>query len=106
MPCKNNFLFLFYMSSLPYNSINPNFSYREYFEDKKPEVVFEKASGEYIVDGTTRINSICPHQQCKLNYNSNSQEFVCPCHASRFNINGNCLSGPACPSNIKIQQNN
>jgi Rieske Fe-S protein len=94
------------MSSLPYNSINPNFSYREHFESKTPEVVYEKASGEYIVDGTTRINSICPHQQCKLNYNSNSQEFVCPCHASRFNINGNCLKGPACPSNIKIQSNN
>ena len=94
------------MSSLPYNSINPNFSYREHFQDNKPKVVFEKASGHYIIDGKSRISSICPHQQCRLNYENDTQEFVCPCHASRFNINGNCLSGPACPSNIQVKSNN
>ena len=95
------------MSSLPYNSVNPNFSYREHFSTN-PEVVFEKASGQYIVskkDKTYRLTSVCPHRQCRVNYNSDSQEFVCPCHASRFNINGKCLKGPACPSNLTVNPN-
>jgi Rieske Fe-S protein len=94
------------MSSLPYNSVNPNFSYRENFQSNTiPEVVFEKASGQYIVNGTKRLTSVCPHRGCKLNYNSNSQEFVCPCHASKFNLQGQCLKGPACPSNISVKLN-
>ncbi len=43
----------------------------------------------YIVDIT------CTHLRCELKYNSAEQTWDCPCHASRFNYNGDILEGPA-----------
>lgn len=37
----------------------------------------------------------CPHLGCKLIYNEVDNTFDCPCHGSRFNKNGKCISGPA-----------
>ena len=56
--------------------------------------VFE--SGQYILDRK------CPHKGCKLYYDKSDKEFKCPCHHSKFNLKGDCISGPACPSNIRI----
>lgn len=52
--------------------------------------------------GQMVLDRKCPHKGCKLYYNKNENEFQCPCHHSRFNMRGNCISGPACPSNIRI----
>jgi len=41
----------------------------------------------------TRLSRKCPHLGCNVNYKNN--EFVCPCHNSRFNIEGHVLEGPA-----------
>ncbi|MFA5700800.1 MAG: FAD-dependent oxidoreductase [Desulfuromonas sp.] len=38
---------------------------------------------------------ICPHMGCGLVYNSWDQTFDCPCHGSRFDLEGNILWGPA-----------
>jgi len=35
----------------------------------------------------------CTHQGCKVDFKSN--ELVCPCHASRFDLTGAVLHGPA-----------
>lgn len=43
----------------------------------------------------TVFNAACPHVRCKLQYNSATNEFDCPCHASSFDINGTRLGGPA-----------
>ena len=56
--------------------------------------VFE--SGPYVLDRK------CPHRGCKLYYDKNNNEFKCPCHHSRFDLRGDCISGPACPSNLRI----
>lgn len=37
----------------------------------------------------------CPHLGCKLNYHSEKKIFLCPCHQSTFDLEGNYLSGPA-----------
>jgi len=31
----------------------------------------------------------CPHLGCIINWNNGSEEFICPCHASSFDIHGN-----------------
>lgn len=36
----------------------------------------------------------CSHLGCKIT-KVESEEFVCPCHGSRFDINGNVKEGPA-----------
>jgi quinol---cytochrome c reductase iron-sulfur subunit, bacillus type len=37
----------------------------------------------------------CPHLGCAYHWEAQNQEFLCPCHASRFTIEGNVISGPS-----------
>ncbi len=42
------------------------------------------------------LSSICPHQGCQITgFDSGSEKFICPCHGSTFDINGNVTQGPA-----------
>lgn len=34
------------------------------------------------------FTDVCPHLGCKVNYQSSSEHFFCPCHASTFNLDG------------------
>ena len=44
----------------------------------------------------TAMTSICTHQGCSIdNYDSGTSNFVCPCHSSRFGIDGGVVAGPA-----------
>ena len=40
-------------------------------------------------------SAICPHRGCKVVYAHDDKEFVCPCHDSRFALDGTVLKGPA-----------
>ena len=44
---------------------------------------------------TKKLSRRCPHAGCNVNYNKDSNEFVCPCHQSKFNLQGKVLQGPA-----------
>ncbi len=47
------------------------------------------------VDGTPYVLSgICSHLACTVNWDSEKQEFRCPCHAGRFAPDGSVISGP------------
>ena len=37
----------------------------------------------------------CPHLGCAYHWNVAKHEFLCPCHASTFSIQGEVLTGPA-----------
>ena len=37
----------------------------------------------------------CPHLGCAYHWNASKHEFLCPCHASTFSIQGEVLTGPA-----------
>ena len=37
----------------------------------------------------------CTHMGCILNFDKRKSQFTCPCHKSKFDINGKRLSGPA-----------
>lgn len=37
----------------------------------------------------------CPHLGCKLNYDPVEELIICPCHKSKFNLDGRYLEGPA-----------
>lgn len=46
----------------------------------------------YIVD------LICPHMGCTLHFNNIEKTWDCPCHGSRFNIDGTIIKAPAVSS--------
>ena len=41
------------------------------------------------------IKLICPHMKCGLVFNREESTWDCPCHGSRFDLDGNLLEGPA-----------
>ncbi len=41
------------------------------------------------------ISSVCTHLRCTVNWDQAEQEFVCPCHGSRFDALGRVTRGPA-----------
>lgn len=59
--------------------------------------VYEDKKGVHIV------NSKCPHMKCNLIFNEEEHTWDCPCHGSRFDIDGNPLIGPANIS-IKVEE--
>ena len=59
--------------------------------------VYEDKKGLHIV------NSKCPHMKCNLIFNEEEHTWDCPCHGSRFDIDGNPLIGPANIS-IKVEE--
>lgn len=92
------------MLGIPFVIKNPNESFIENFDNSSnnPIVTIDKDSNQFKVNGIAKFTRICPHAGCPLNYNSNEKQFVCPCHNSRFNLQGNCIQGPACPKNIRL----
>ncbi|MDQ4116850.1 MAG: Rieske (2Fe-2S) protein [Actinomycetota bacterium] len=52
-------------------------------------VVTQPAPGHY-----QGLSSVCPHQGCSVNAVRDGQ-VICPCHDSRFGLDGAVLQGPA-----------
>ena len=66
---------------------NDNIEYKNINGDSV--CIYRDSSGEHIVYRK------CPHMGCYLMFNEVEKTWDCPCHGSRFDINGKCISGPA-----------
>ena len=42
-----------------------------------------------------KVKLICPHMKCSLVFNKKELTWDCPCHGSRFDIDGNIIETPA-----------
>ena len=42
-----------------------------------------------------RVKLICPHMKCLLVFNKEENTWDCPCHGSRFDLDGNIIESPA-----------
>lgn len=52
----------------------------------------------YVVrgpDGFRALSSVCTHLGCVTRYQPDLRLIACPCHGSRFNLDGEVLAGPA-----------
>lgn len=64
-------------------------------------VYFTKKNGRdlaiYIDDANVKhiVYNKCPHLKCGLIFNEVEKTWDCPCHGSRFDIDGKCTQGPS-----------
>ena len=64
-------------------------------------VLYNNGSNAIIVEHNSddtfkAISGICTHQSCIVSgFDGSSSRFICPCHGSQFDLNGNVAQGPA-----------
>lgn len=46
-------------------------------------------------DAFSALTAICTHQTCTITGFTSNETYVCPCHGSQFDVNGQVLAGPA-----------
>ncbi len=51
--------------------------------------VLRKSETEVVV-----LSNVCTHLSCRVNWESDKKQYVCPCHDAHFNIDGKVVSGP------------
>jgi len=56
-----------------------------------------KSLGIYIDEKKKKhiVYNTCPHLGCSLIFNYQEKTWDCPCHSSRFSIDGECIKGPS-----------
>lgn len=77
--------------------LNKMCSNKKFYDDNvKIKYIDGKKCGIYIdEDGEHIVSNICPHMKCNLVFNYVDKTWDCPCHASRFDVDGNIICGPA-----------
>ena len=79
-------------------SEKPNRKFSLPIKEIKDGITYLKLSQIFIFkfqDNIKIYDSHCTHMGCILNFNSQTKQFNCPCHKSRFDIDGTKLKGPA-----------
>lgn len=61
-----------------------------YEADDDPVAVYRDEDGEVHVR-----SAVCPHMGCLVSWNDGEQSWDCPCHGSRFGVDGDVLDTPA-----------
>ena len=56
----------------------------------KKSAIYKDKNGELHVS-----EPYCPHMKCELKWNDDDKTWDCPCHGSRFDFDGNLISGPS-----------
>ena len=71
--------------------------------DQEGKFLFKDSPiGSVLVVGTSQatqeifaVNPSCTHQGCTIDWKTDKNEFVCPCHGAQFTLNGQVKNGPA-----------
>ena len=61
-------------------------------------VRFNRENRAYVIgaqDGVYALSAVCTHLGCITRYLSDEGIIACPCHGSRFDLEGNVVHGPA-----------
>lgn len=83
------------------NILNIFYSIKGYLKflnsDKSNKVYYQKDKAYYIDSNGKKyvVKRKCPHLHCDLIFNYQELTWDCPCHGSRFDLEGNCIFGPS-----------
>lgn len=95
-PKRNNFFKMFiYIGSQLKSYIGPKIIKNKSWY---PHNVYIKDDLGIYIDSHLKKHIVynkCPHLGCSLIFNEKEQTWDCPCHTSRFDIDGKCLKGPS-----------
>lgn len=58
--------------------------------DGKTVAAYRHETGELTV-----LSPVCTHMACKVHWNAGEKTWDCPCHGSRFDLQGKVIEGPA-----------
>ena len=58
--------------------------------DGRPYGVYHDEDGDVHA-----VSAVCPHMKCLVKWNDAERTWDCPCHGSRFDYDGEVISGPA-----------
>ena len=93
------------MTTYATTKLKNNYSF--YPKNVKVEMRNGKKCGIYIDENNQEhiVSNICPHMKCNLMFNNIDKTWDCPCHGSRFDIDGKAIKGPSV-YNISIKRPN
>ena len=52
-------------------------------------VLVRKQGGDLVA-----LSAVCTHLGCIVQWEKEKQDFICPCHAGRYTVDGTVISGP------------
>jgi Rieske Fe-S protein len=61
-------------------------------DGKQPGLLYSSKAGQ-----SGAVSAVCTHQGCTVEWTNGAPQgaFSCPCHQSKFDLNGKALKGPA-----------
>ncbi len=77
-------IFTLHLEELPVNATRR-------FKDLRGKDLVLVRTGENEVKA---MSTVCTHLGCTVHWEKDKQEFYCPCHAGRFDKDGNVIAGP------------
>jgi Rieske Fe-S protein len=93
-----------YLKDLPKNVDAKNFADIAPGEGKTVAIKGEKLAAYRDADRTLHVvSAVCTHMQCIVKFNDAEKSWDCPCHGSRFTVDGQVIEGPAI---IDLEQRN
>lgn len=85
-----------YLKDMPWNVDHELFSEIKPGEGKVISPDHEKLAVYKDEDFKLHIvSAVCTHMKCIVNWNQSEKTWDCPCHGSRFDIDGKVIEGPA-----------
>ena len=81
-------------SSFIDSKINKN---KEFYENVEFKTIDNISCGIYTDENKKQhiVKNKCPHMGCSLIFNNEEKTWDCPCHGSRYDLDGNVIKGPS-----------
>jgi glycine/D-amino acid oxidase-like deaminating enzyme/nitrite reductase/ring-hydroxylating ferredoxin subunit len=100
-------VFMHYMSDLPYLAEATQVSAIPPGEGKSVVIKGEKFAVYRDEAGEIhQVSAVCTHMKCLVNWNREQKSWDCPCHGSRFTVDGEVIEGPTAINLPKREANN